>query len=121
MTSLSISIGSSPSLFLSLRKTVYTISFTPSDSLKNGQDHGHTNGLPCPDLEDLQRPRAPAVKDKTKPKLRWKWEERTRLWNVNAKTEWLIKDLLVQSSVTLLTGDSGLGKSTLVLAMAGQI
>src|SRR5262249_49932382 len=40
---------------------------------------------------------------------------------LEARTEWLIEDLIPRGAITLLTGDSGVGKSTLALALAGAV
>lgn len=43
-------------------------------------------------------------------------------WRVEGgQMEWIIEDLLAASSVTLLSGDSGIGKSTLALQLAGCV
>jgi hypothetical protein len=43
------------------------------------------------------------------------------VWDINAPIEWLIEDFLVHGAMTLITGDSGVGKSTLSLALAGAV
>ena len=43
------------------------------------------------------------------------------IWDVEAKMEWLIEGLVARSSVTLLSGESGCGKSTFALGMAGAV
>ena len=43
------------------------------------------------------------------------------VWTYDTKVEWLIEDLLPRGMVTLITGDSGVGKSTMALTMAGAV
>lgn len=43
------------------------------------------------------------------------------VWAFDTKVDWLIEDLLPRGMVSLITGDSGVGKSTFALAMAGAI
>jgi archaellum biogenesis ATPase FlaH len=41
--------------------------------------------------------------------------------DMDVSIEWLIRDFLVDGAMTLITGDSGVGKSTLALALAGAV
>jgi hypothetical protein len=43
------------------------------------------------------------------------------VWDYEASISWLVEDLIPESSVTLLCGESGTGKSTLALALAGAV
>jgi len=43
------------------------------------------------------------------------------IWSLEGKHTWVIDGLLSEGSVNLLTGDSGDGKSTLALALAGAV
>jgi len=43
------------------------------------------------------------------------------IWSFEARTSWLIADLLPEAAVTLLTGESGIGKSTFALALAAAV
>ncbi len=40
---------------------------------------------------------------------------------LDGRTEWLLDGLIPRGAITLLTGDSGVGKSTLALAIAGAV
>lgn len=48
-------------------------------------------------------------------------EDIPSVWNCEASTKWLIDGLIPEAAVTLLCGDSGVGKSTLALALAGAV
>lgn len=43
------------------------------------------------------------------------------VWDIDAPIEWLVDGLFVHGAMTLVTGDSGVGKSTLSLALAGAV
>jgi len=43
------------------------------------------------------------------------------VWTFDASTEWLVEGLIPSGGLTLITGDSGVGKSTLALALAGAV
>ena len=43
------------------------------------------------------------------------------VWSFDTRTEWTIEALVPAGAITLLTGDSGVGKSTLALLMAGAV
>jgi KaiC/GvpD/RAD55 family RecA-like ATPase len=43
------------------------------------------------------------------------------VWSFDTSTNWLVEDLIPEGCVTLITGESGVGKSTLVLALVGAI
>lgn len=43
------------------------------------------------------------------------------VWRFESKVSWLVEDLIPEGAVTLLTGDSGVGKSTLALALAAAV
>jgi len=48
-------------------------------------------------------------------------EDIPAIWTLEASTRWLIEDLVPQTAITLLIGDSGVGKSTFVLALAAAV
>jgi Bifunctional DNA primase/polymerase, N-terminal/AAA domain/Primase C terminal 1 (PriCT-1) len=48
-------------------------------------------------------------------------EDIPSVWQCEASTKWLVDNLIPESAVTLLCGDSGIGKSTLALALAGAV
>lgn len=48
-------------------------------------------------------------------------EDIPSVWNCQASTKWLVEGLIPEAAVTLLCGDSGVGKSTLALALAGKV
>jgi hypothetical protein len=56
----------------------------------------------------------------TKP-LPFRIEDIRSVWEWEASTKWLIHNLIPEAAVTLLCGDSGIGKSTLALALAGAV
>ncbi len=43
------------------------------------------------------------------------------IWKLDMRTSWVVEGLVTESAVTLLTGDSGVGKSTFGLAVAGAV
>lgn len=43
------------------------------------------------------------------------------IWQLQGETRWLIEGLFSEGSVNMITGDSGDGKSTLALALAGAV
>ncbi|MBS1876827.1 MAG: AAA family ATPase [Acidobacteria bacterium] len=43
------------------------------------------------------------------------------VWTYNADLSWIVDDLVSEGGVTLWTGDSGVGKSTVALAMCGAV
>jgi hypothetical protein len=43
------------------------------------------------------------------------------MWDFDARIEWLVEGLIPAGAVTLLTGESGVGKSTLALALCGAV
>jgi hypothetical protein len=43
------------------------------------------------------------------------------IWSYNATVSWIIDGLIIEGGVTLLTGESGVGKSTLALALCGSV
>jgi len=43
------------------------------------------------------------------------------VWSFEARVCWAVEELIPESAVTLLTGDSGVGKSTLALALAAAV
>jgi RecA-family ATPase len=51
----------------------------------------------------------------------FKIENLPSLWSIEAQTNWLIDGLIPEGMVTLITGDSVVGKSTLALAMVGAV
>ena len=48
-------------------------------------------------------------------------DEIPSVWGFGGRIDWLIDDLIPQGALTLITGDSGVGKSTFALAMAGSV
>ncbi len=48
-------------------------------------------------------------------------EDIPSIWQCQASTTWLIDRLIPEAAVTLLCGDSGIGKSTFALAVAGAV
>jgi AAA domain len=69
-----------------------------------------SNGSPnCPD----SHPAVTAVP--------FRIEDIPSVWQCDASVEWLIEGLIPEAAVTLLCGDSGIGKSTLTLALAGAV
>jgi AAA domain len=48
-------------------------------------------------------------------------EDLPNVWTLDARTEWLVDGLIPSGALTLLSGDSGVGKSTLALALAGAV
>jgi RecA-family ATPase len=53
--------------------------------------------------------------------LAFRIEDIPSVWKCEASIDWIIDDLIPESAVTLLCGDSGIGKSTLALALAGAV
>src|SRR5439155_6898238 len=43
------------------------------------------------------------------------------VWGYQAHVTWLVENLIPEGCITLLSGDSGVGKSTLRLALAGAV
>jgi energy-coupling factor transporter ATP-binding protein EcfA2 len=43
------------------------------------------------------------------------------VWTLDARMEWLVEGIIPRGAITLLTGESGVGKSTLALALAGAV
>ena len=43
------------------------------------------------------------------------------IWDIDAAVNWIVPGILVENGITLFSGESGLGKSTLLLAMCGSI
>src|SRR5882724_4638573 len=43
------------------------------------------------------------------------------IWSLDMRTSWLVDRLVAERALTLLTGDTGAGKSTLALAIAGAV
>jgi hypothetical protein len=43
------------------------------------------------------------------------------IWSLDMRTSWLVEGLVPEGALTLITGDSGVGKSTLALALAGAV
>ncbi len=56
----------------------------------------------------------------TKP-LSFSIDDIPSVWQCEASTKWLIDGLIAETAVTLLSGDSGIGKSTFVLALGGAV
>ena len=48
-------------------------------------------------------------------------EQLPSVWSINQQVEWLVPGLIASAALTLLTGDSGVGKSTVALAIAGAV
>jgi hypothetical protein len=48
-------------------------------------------------------------------------EDIPSVWSCEASTRWLVHNLIPESTVTLVCGDSEIGKSTLTLALAGAV
>jgi energy-coupling factor transporter ATP-binding protein EcfA2 len=48
-------------------------------------------------------------------------DEIPSIWALEGRMEWLIDGLIPHGAVTLITGDSGVGKSTFALSMAGAV
>src|SRR5258708_8594351 len=48
-------------------------------------------------------------------------EDIPSVWQCVASIKWIIEGLIPAAAVTLLCGDSGIGKSTLALALAGAV
>jgi len=55
------------------------------------------------------------------PKKALRVEDVPSIWTFEAQISWLISELLPEAAVTLLTGDSGVGKSTFALALAAAV
>ena len=55
------------------------------------------------------------------PISKWSIESIPSVWSLNGEISWLVPDLLAEGAVTLLTGDSGVGKSTFALALCGSV
>lgn len=43
------------------------------------------------------------------------------IWSLDLRTTWVVEALIPASALTLITGDSGVGKSTFALALAGAV
>jgi len=43
------------------------------------------------------------------------------VWSFEQKIEWVIDGILPRSAITMVTGDSGVGKSTLAMDIAGRV
>ena len=53
--------------------------------------------------------------------LAFRIEDIPSVWTCEASVTWLIDNLIPEAAVTLLCGESGTGKSTLALALAGDV
>lgn len=56
-----------------------------------------------------------------RPRAAMRVEDIPSVWNFEASAEYVVEDLILSGAITLLTGDSGVGKSTLALALAGAV
>jgi hypothetical protein len=61
-----------------------------------------------------------AVDEKTQ-RQRWSIADIPSVWSLDARLTWLVPDILPEGAITMLTGDSGVGKSTLALALCGSV
>ena len=43
------------------------------------------------------------------------------VWSYHVSVTWLVDDLIPEGCITLLSGDSGVGKSTVALSLAGAV
>ena len=48
-------------------------------------------------------------------------ENLPNIWEFEQKLEWTVQGIIVHGTITMFTGDSGVGKATLVLAIAGAV
>ena len=62
-----------------------------------------------------------ARRQNTNSKRPFRIEDLPSIWTLDAKTEWLVEGLIPAGAITLLTGESGVGKSTFSLALAGSV
>lgn len=52
----------------------------------------------------------------------WRIEDLPSIWDLEPRApEWIVEGLVPGGAITLLSGDSGVGKSTLALALAGAV
>ncbi len=67
-------------------------------------------------MEDLSIPL-----DAVKARARFSIEDIPDIWEMDARVNWLVDGVIPEGAITLVSGDSGVGKSTFVLALAGAV
>jgi predicted ATP-dependent serine protease len=67
-------------------------------------------------LEEIESDLMPEVESS-----KFRIEDLPSVWAMTESTEWVVEGFIPEGSVTLVTGDSGIGKSTLALAAAGAV
>jgi archaellum biogenesis ATPase FlaH len=76
--------------------------------------NGHTNAFP-----DLRKSWPEVMA--SAPEQSFRLDRLQSVWDIEAHVTWLVEDVLVDQALNMITGESGLGKSTLALALAGAV
>jgi hypothetical protein len=82
--------------------------------------HPFRNGHPPPPDDLSETPETVAAKAAERAKG-FHLDSLPGVWDMNVEIEWLIQEILVLGAFTLITGESGIGKSTFALALAGAV
>ena len=81
-----------------------------SSSASNGSSGAATGAAPVREKEK-----------KDKEKATFTWEMVPPVWDLEAHVSWVVEDMIPEGSITLLTGDSGHGKTMFTTALCGHI